>query len=463
MLNLEPTSAWTQSIRASAYVARVSRAEAVGDVLAEARRRNLTVIPRGSGLSYADEILNSNGVILDTSGMNRILDWNPDTGVVVAEPGVTCADTLRRCLPDNWVLPAVPGIRTPTLGGMVSNNVHGKNAWRDGALGESVLRFTLLGGDGRVYVCSAGQNRDLYEAAIGGLGLLGVFLEIAIQCKRIPSPYLEVRHWTVPTLDRMLDEFARVRDRVDYHISWMDCFPKGASLGRGTIHVADFVEAPSDRAGRNGHFNETSPLFFGMFPRRWLWPMIKPVFGNPFMRALNTTKFHVDRATGGNGGRVQNYFEFTFLLDKIPEWRQLFQPHGYLELEPVVPFDRAPDVLREITRLTHRYGVPSYLCGVKSHRRDDFMLSFSGDGISFGIDLPIEPKRRAELDRLYHDMNEVVLRAGGRTYLAKDETLSREHFRSMYPRYREFQALKGRVDPDGLFQSDMYRRLFTGD
>lgn len=459
MFSYEPVAAWTQTIRTTGLVARVTDAEGVRAALREASRRGLTVIPRGSGLSYADQIINRPGAILDTRGMNRIIDWNPDTGVLVAEPGVTCAAALMRCLPDNWVLPAVPGIRTPTLGGIVANNAHGKNAWRDGAIGESVLRFTLLAGDGRVYQCSRSENRDLYEATVGGMGLLGVFLEIAIQCKRIPSPFLEVRHWTVPTLAAMLDDFARVRDAVDHHIAWMDCFATGARLGRGTIHTASFVEAPRGRAIGNADLREIPPRFGGVFPRRWLWPIIRPAFGNALMRTVNTAKFAADALTAGR--RIQHYFEFNFLLDKIPDWRQLFLPHGYLELEPLVPFSRASAVIAELTTLTHRYGVPSYLCGVKSHRRDPFMLGFSGDGVSLGIDIPIDPSRRAELNRLFYDMTEVVVRAGGRIYLAKDEQLAPEHFVAMYPRLAEFQAVKRRVDPDDLFQSDMYRRLLV--
>lgn len=459
MFSHEPVAAWTQTIRTTGLVARVSDADGVAAALREARRRGLTVIPRGSGLSYADEIINRSGVILDTRGMNRIIDWNPDTGVLVAEPGVTCAEALMRCLSDNWVLPAVPGIRTPTLGGIVSNNAHGKNAWRDGAIGESVLRFTLLAGDGHVYSCSPTENRDIYEGAIGGIGLLGVFLEITLQCKRIPSPYLEVRHWTVPGLGRMLEDFERLRNSADYHIGWMDCFPAGAHLGRGTVHAASFVEAPKAPASRNGHFDEISPRLAGVFPREWLWPLVKPVFGNTFMRMVNTAKFHVDRVTGGDSARLQNYFEFNFLLDRIPNWRRLFEPHGYIEFEPIVPLATATEAITEITRLTHGYGVPSYLCGLKSHRRDNFMLSFSGDGISFGVDIPVDPRRRQGLDRLMHDMSEIVVREGGRAFLAKDELLSSRHFRAMFPRLGEFLALKRRVDPENLFQSDMYRRL----
>lgn len=460
-LSWERTSTWTLASHAWSWVARPGSREEVYEVLAEARQRRLSVTPRGAGLSYGDEILNASGIVLDLSRMNRILKWNPATGHLTVEPGATFEQALRCCLPDNWVIPAVPGIRHPTLGGALANNVHGKNAWKDGTLGDWVVSFTLLAGDGRLYTCSREENPDLFQAAIAGVGLLGVFVEIVLQCKRIPSPHLEVRKWTVPDFDRLLEDMEGQRPATDYHIAWVDCFATGRAFGRGTIHAARFVEAPR-RAARAEPLGFTSPFFLAVVPRTWVWPVLRPFFGNTFVRVVNAAKFHADRLTTSHRPYTQNFFAFTFLLDSIPDWRQLYAPHGYVELEPVIPFETFAGAFREIWELTRRYGCPSYMCGVKSHRRDDFLLSCSVDGYSFGVDIPIEPGREAELDRLFRAMNEVVLRAGGKTYFAKNDKLTVDQFRRMFPRWSEFEALKRRVDPEALFQSDMYRRLFAG-
>jgi len=49
----------------------------------------------------------------------------------------------------------------------------------------------------------------------------------------------------------------------------------------------------------------------------------------------------------------------------------------------------------------------------------------------------------------------------GKIYLAKDENISKRSFEQMYPRYIEFIALKEELDPDGVFCSDMYKRLMS--
>lgn len=460
MYSYEPATAWTLTSKRMAHVARVKNQEEAIKVIEDVRQRRLTITLRGAGYSYADEILNTEGVILDLSPMNRILGWNPETGRMRVEPGVTFEQALLRSLPDNWVIPAVPGIKGPTLGGALSNNIHGKNSYRDGNIGDAVVSFRLLTSDGQTRHCSRQENADLFFGAIGGLGLLGVFLEIELQCKKIPSPYLEVRKWTVPNFTKMMEDMRDLRSTSTYHIAWVDCFTQGRNFGRGTIHTAEFVEKPPKAREKDHALNYISPYLFGVFPRSWLWPLIKPFFGNRLMHSINSAKYWVDKATSRSQSHLQNFFQFTFLLDMIPNWRQLFTPHGYCELEPVIPFDTCEAAFRDLIKLTQDYGTPSHLTAIKSHRKDDFLLSYSIDGCTIGIDIPIEPRRQSEFDRLFHRMNEITLRAGGRQYLAKDENLSAEHFREMYSTWKKFEELKSRIDPGLLFQSDMYRRLF---
>ena len=58
---------------------------------------------------------------------------------------------------------------------------------------------------------------------------------------------------------------------------------------------------------------------------------------------------------------------------------------------------------------------------------------------------------------------ECGIRYGSRVHLPKDHILTRDQFRRLFPRYEEFLGLKNTWDPDSLFQSDMYRRLFAAD
>ena len=87
------------------------------------------------------------------------------------------------------------------------------------------------------------------------------------------------------------------------------------------------------------------------------------------------------------------------------------------------------------------------------------MISYSGDGYSIGVDIQIAGRNHDHINQFAKAVFKYTLECGGKTFLAKDELLPRELFNKMYPHYREFLQVKKSVDPTGLFQSDMYRRL----
>jgi decaprenylphospho-beta-D-ribofuranose 2-oxidase len=83
-------------------------------------------------------------------------------------------------------------------------------------------------------------------------------------------------------------------------------------------------------------------------------------------------------------------------------------------------------------------------------------LSFPIPGWTLTLDVGVgDPRLASTLDRL----DEIVAAAGGRIYLAKDSRMRPELVAAMYPRLAEWQQVQARLDPNGVFQSDLSRRL----
>ena len=193
------------SISGPTYLYRPTHVEQVANLFAKARKSGFTVGFRGSGRSYGDAAMNNGQVVVDFSRMNRVLEWNPNTGVIKVEPGVTIEQLWRYTLEDGWLSPVNPGTMFPTLGGCLASNVHGKNNWVRGTIGEHVLEYTALMPNGKEITCGPKKNKDLFYAMIGGMGMLGMFTSITYQMKKIYSGDLNVYAWAEPNLKRVLE------------------------------------------------------------------------------------------------------------------------------------------------------------------------------------------------------------------------------------------------------------------
>jgi decaprenylphospho-beta-D-ribofuranose 2-oxidase len=82
-------------------------------------------------------------------------------------------------------------------------------------------------------------------------------------------------------------------------------------------------------------------------------------------------------------------------------------------------------------------------------------MSFPLRGYALAVDLP----RRAGTEALHDVLEEIVLRHGGRIYVAKDALMSPAGYQAMFPQLEQFRRVLREVDPHGRFQSDMSRRL----
>ena len=136
------------AIGAAGYRFRPRNLEEVSGILDTARSTEVPIVARGSGCSYGDAAFLPEGVVLDFSGMNRVLAFDQTTGVVDVEPGVTVKQLWRSTLADGWWPPIVTGTMEPTIGGALAMNVHGKNNWRRGPLGEHCTEIDLVTANG---------------------------------------------------------------------------------------------------------------------------------------------------------------------------------------------------------------------------------------------------------------------------------------------------------------------------
>jgi FAD/FMN-containing dehydrogenase len=451
--------------RAASRCVRPRSVEELAALLARARDEGVPVSFRGNGRSYGDAALNTGGLAIDVRGMNRVLAFDPATGVADLEAGVTIEQLWRTGLPHGWWPNVVPGTMYPTMGGCVAMNIHGKNCFKVGPFGDYVQELELLTAAGETKTLSREREPELFRAVIAGLGLLGAVTRVKLGMKHVESGRLRVRPIRTKTLDAMFDCFSELLPVSDYLVGWIDCFAGGGGLGRGLVHQANYLSAADDPQGRTLLDNDKQglpPSIMGV-PRSVVWRIMK-LFSNPSaMRLVNTAKYLMPETLNGGGTFLETHVAFAFLLDYVPNWRNAYGGSGFIQYQIFVPDGTARRTLASALELCRKRGVVSYLGVFKRHRPDEFLLSHGLDGWSLALDFAVPPREPQRLWNLTRELTELVLEAGGRFYAAKDSVLDAEQFARAYgDRVSRFREVKRRLDPGNLFASDLSRRLRLG-
>jgi len=462
---LERVEAWGMNRAVLSYVYRPSTIEGVREVFEIARTHGLVVGLRGAGRSYGDASLVAENICLDLTRMNRILQWNPTTGIIEVEPGVTVRQLWQHIIGDGWWPPVVSGTMFVSMGGAVGMNFHGKNNFAMGPIGDHVLEFDLLLPGGDLLTCSREQNEDLFRAAIGGFGMLGCFTRIVLRMKKVYSGLLSVHAFSTRNFADIIEQFETRRHTADYLVGWVDCFAKGDSLGRAIVHEARYLHEGADPQPAQTLRIENQELpdtILGVLPKSVMWRMMQPFSNNLGMKLINGAKYLQGSTLGNNKTERQSHAGFAFLLDYVPNWKWAYKPGALIQYQSFIPAETAEKCFSTQLNLCHEAGIISYLGVLKRHRKDEFLMTHSVDGYSLALDFPVNPGNRKRLWKLAASMNEAVLAAGGRFYFAKDSTLDSKTAQAYLGSRAldRFFALKQRCDPENLLQTDLARRLF---
>ncbi|HRI86642.1 MAG TPA: FAD-binding oxidoreductase [Candidatus Hydrogenedentes bacterium] len=442
--NTQRIAGWGGWPRAECAVFRPEKRRGILDVLCNGGQT--TYIARGLGRSYGDVAVNPGGGVISTTRLNRMLSFDDACGVLECEAGVSLAEILDVFVPRGWFLPVTPGTKFVTVGGAIAHDVHGKNHHVDGSFGQHVLQFTLLTPTGMLLTCSPTENSEVFWATVGGAGLTGFILTAKIRLIHVTSAYIRVDYRRCENFDAVLAAIRETDARYKYSVAWVDCLAKGKSLGRSVLMSGDHIEAnalPSsygDALSIPGKFQPGVPFDFPGFVL------------NPLSIGLFNKVFYAKHRT--KEGQVVDYNTYFYPLDAIHHWNRIYGKKGFTQYQATFPTN-ATEGLRSLLEKLSVSGRASFLAVLKRMGQpSQGMLSHPIDGWTLTLDLPIG----RGIEGFLHECDAIVVKNGGRLYMAKDACTRADAFAAMYPRLKEFQAVKNRLDPDGKLSSRLARR-----
>ncbi len=434
----ELMTSWGRVARQRAARARPAFLDEVASLIGQAR--DTTLLGIGLGRSYGDSGLNAGGNVLDMTALDQVIAFDPKTGIIRAEAGLTLNALLRIAVPRGWFLPTTPGTRFVTLGGAVANDVHGKNHHTAGTIGVSIRRIGLHRSDVGAIELSPDTNAEVFRATIGGLGLTGLIAWVELQLVPIGSAYLDAETIPFTGYDAFMALARASTPGFEHTVAWIDCTSsRDGRATRGLFSRANWLD-DGDLAAHDDRTHATLPLELPAMA-------INPIS----LKAFNALYFVA--GSRKQGRQRTHYAPFFYPLDAIQNWNRAYGSKGFYQYQCVVPYAAAdlaiPAMLGEIARS----GQGSCLAVLKTFgaKTSPGMLSFPREGVTLALDFPNRKTRTIELfDRL----DSVVAEARGRLYPAKDGRMPATMFCKGFPL---LDAFSQHVDP--RFQSDFWRRM----
>jgi decaprenylphospho-beta-D-ribofuranose 2-oxidase len=269
-----------------------------------------------------------------------------------------------------------------------------------------------------------------------------------MRLRRIETTYFRQRSIKVGDLAEMLAALDEQDRSYPYSVATIDVLATGARLGRGVITVGDHArrdELPPGLAA--------DPLRVSGPPKLTVpFELPELMLNRLSIRAVNA---FIQR-TQASAAPLGHYEGFFYPLDKVAHWNRGYGRRGFTQYQFVIPFADGLARMREILSAILSAGELPFLNVLKRFGKESGgVLSFPCEGYTLAIDFPIRANTVALLRRL----DAMVLAGGGRVYLGKDAYVEAATFRAMYPALDRWLAVKAKYDPQGVFTSNLGRRV----
>jgi L-gulono-1,4-lactone dehydrogenase len=400
-----------------------SRGELV-DAVGRAAEAGRTVRATASGHSFTD-VACTGGAMLRLERLNRVLDVDRATGLVKVEAGITIHELAEQLDGLGLALENQGDIDRQTLAGAISTATHGTGA-RFRNLSAQVEALELVLADGSVLECSAGSDPETMLAARVGIGALGIVHTVTLRT----LPAFTVRRVDHPEpLDRTLGRLSELVDGNDHFEFYV--FPHTEIA---LLRESERIDGPPDPPSEASRFLNEIVL------ENWTMDAVSRIgrrFPSQIPRLLRLISSRVGRSV------------------KVDRSHRVFSSERrvrFTEMEYAIPREHAPETVPRVLELAARDDLHvNFPIEVRFVAPDDALLSPSHERETCYV--AVHMYRGMEWERYFRGVEEIMSEYGGRPHWGKRHFQTAETLAERYPRWADFQRIRSRLDPNGLFRN----------
>lgn len=420
---------WSGDRRHRANLAQPETAEEVAGLIRNAD--SIRVV--GSGHSFNDGLA-TNGATISLDRLTGVVNIDKATLRATVLAGTRLRDLTPALLKQGLAIRSLASHDAQSVAGILSTDVHGTGRL-PAHLSDQVVGFRIVDGTGTIHDVSPGD--DLFKAAVGGIGSVGIITEVTVQCVEAfniaQGTQIESREWAEANLDRLLVE----HDHVSFY-----AYPFTALL-----HVHTWDRRNDDRSllgARRESFNEAkAAVAAATFGDAMAHVGLLPKTANAAMRMQKANGLVLHSHQAFSRTQYHLHQELEIAVPRRRVWADL--DHTLALYEEMYRRQRLPFLLVEL-RFTPAGHDRSFL-GAGSERDSAWLCLCCNQS--------------GRVDAYFDAVEDWIPTTDARIHLGKwCERLDSSHLSAMHGRrFDRFQEIRRLADPDGRFCNPFVERV----
>ena len=277
-------------------------------------------------------------------------------------------DVLKKIVPQGYMISVTPGSKYVTIGGMISNNVIGKNS-KNNQFRYILKKIELLNSNNEIITCSNNTHKRLFDTTIGGFGLTGIILSAVIKLKKINSQIIDQN---ISKFSNFLEFEKIVKKKTKFNVSWIDSHSLNKKKLKGLFYSGDFSKKKTKKESyiyNNLEISFLTKLFLKMYINNFYFSKVINMLFFKFKKEKSEVIFD----------------EFFYPQDKWLNFNDCY-PNGFFQIQFLISEKKFRLIMNKISNFFNENSLKSTFIILKKINEKGKFLNFYGKGYSISFD-----------------------------------------------------------------------------
>jgi xylitol oxidase len=382
---------------------------------------------KGLGTRHCfNTIADSTDNLLSTKELNKVVSLDTKSPTVIVEAGIKYGELAPYLHQHGYALHNLASLPHISVGGSITTATHGSGI-KNGNLSSAVAALELVTADGSIVHFSKEADAEKLNAAVVGLGALGILTKVTLKIQ--PTYMVRQNVFTGLPMARLKDNFEKIMSA-------------GYSVSLFYDWQTDYINEVwiKSRIGADTEHNEAE--FYGAkAATKNLHPIIA-------LSAENCTE---------QMGVPGPWYE------RLPHFKMGFTPSSGKELqsEYFVPLHRAVEAIEAVSKLGSQIGPHLFITEIRTIAADDLWMSTCHKQTSVTIHFTWKQETEAVL-KLLPLIEKELAPFNARPHWGKIFTMAPNVLHERYEKLSDFKKFVAGYDPQGKFRNDFLSRTIYG-